>query len=364
MIFSLVLHDGKLHTEINLNSDLTAAVNNRNKIDNFSIDNKGSNGDSNLDNESNSNSKHIDNSGDKSDTNENYKNFPDRTIGGVNKKNSVIKISKYDTLQYSENCTEEKRRITDCGSYEMKYSDGNNNSIYDQSTIAKNESPRKENGCEISDVYSSDNKTRNTISNRLDSYGNLNSNNFHNETTYQSDVTSTAKICNNDTTMAIINDTPIDYDANNKEYINYDTVDSMSNNNSINLMINSHDSTTNTVDNLNETIKTTAGGTINIPENSSWTRECKLPNFSFISLPTVTHKSQDCILKIRTNMLPKKNISDDTNGIPIHHSLLKSMLQKAVRRKLTDTVVRLSFALASISTIELLRLRLIDFIHG
>lgn len=88
-----------------------------------------------------------------------------------------------------------------------------------------------------------------------------------------------------------------------------------------------------------------------------WTRECRLPSFSFCTLlEHMDSKHEDVELRIRTNIMPKVNRPEDQcEGFPIHHSLLKSMLQKAVRRRLTESTIRLSLALAHISTIELLR---------
>jgi hypothetical protein len=88
-----------------------------------------------------------------------------------------------------------------------------------------------------------------------------------------------------------------------------------------------------------------------------WTRECRLPSFSFCTqLEHMDSKPEDVELRIRTNIMPKVNRPEDQcEGFPIHHSLLKSMLQKAVRRRLTESTIRLSLALAHISTIELLR---------
>lgn len=88
-----------------------------------------------------------------------------------------------------------------------------------------------------------------------------------------------------------------------------------------------------------------------------WTRECRLPSFSFCTqVEHMDSKHEDVELRIRTNIMPKVNRPEDQcEGFPIHHSLLKSMLQKAVRRRLTESTIRLSLALAHISTIELLR---------
>ena len=88
-----------------------------------------------------------------------------------------------------------------------------------------------------------------------------------------------------------------------------------------------------------------------------WTRECRLPNFSFSTqFEHMDSKHEDVELRIRTNIMPKVNRPEDQcEGFPIHHSLLKSMLQKAVRRRLTESTIRLSLALAHVSTIELLR---------
>jgi hypothetical protein len=88
-----------------------------------------------------------------------------------------------------------------------------------------------------------------------------------------------------------------------------------------------------------------------------WSRECRLPSFSFCTqLEHMDSKPEDVELRIRTNIMPKVNRPEDQcEGFPIHHSLLKSMLQKAVRRRLTESTIRLSLALAHISTIELLR---------
>jgi hypothetical protein len=88
-----------------------------------------------------------------------------------------------------------------------------------------------------------------------------------------------------------------------------------------------------------------------------WTREYRLPSFSFCTqLEHMDSKHEDVELRIRTNIMPKVNRPEDQcEGFPIHHSLLKSMLQKAVRRRLTESTIRLSLALAHISTIELLR---------
>lgn len=89
----------------------------------------------------------------------------------------------------------------------------------------------------------------------------------------------------------------------------------------------------------------------------SWNRECRLPGFSFSAYPGLSgQRAVDVSLKIRTNIPPKVNVLEDRcDGFPIHHSLLKSMLQKAVRRRITDSVIRLSLALAHVSTLELLR---------
>ena len=90
---------------------------------------------------------------------------------------------------------------------------------------------------------------------------------------------------------------------------------------------------------------------------SSWGSECRLHDFSFLAQSRFPDtKSCEVELKIRTNISPKENKAEDHyNGFPIHHSLLKSMLQKAVRRRLTDSSIKLSLALAHVSTIELLR---------
>lgn len=93
------------------------------------------------------------------------------------------------------------------------------------------------------------------------------------------------------------------------------------------------------------------------PANTSWASECRLHDFSFLAQSRFPDaKSGEVELRIRTNISPKENKAEDHyNGFPIHHSLLKSMLQKAVRRRLNDSSIRLSLALAHISAIELLR---------
>lgn len=97
---------------------------------------------------------------------------------------------------------------------------------------------------------------------------------------------------------------------------------------------------------------------------SSWASECRLHDFSFHAQSKFPDaKSGEVELKIRTNILPKENkVEDHYNGFPIHHSLLKSMLQKAVRRRLNDSSIRLSLALAHVSTIELLRYQLLRIV--
>ena len=93
----------------------------------------------------------------------------------------------------------------------------------------------------------------------------------------------------------------------------------------------------------------------------TWARECRLTGFCFSAHSKSSDlKAENAELKIRTNILPKINLPDDQcDSFPIHHSLLKSMLQKAVRRRMTETVIRLSFALAHVSTLELLRYKLV-----
>lgn len=100
------------------------------------------------------------------------------------------------------------------------------------------------------------------------------------------------------------------------------------------------------------------GGLHVSPDSVLWARECRLRGFNFnVQSDASDYKSTDYVeLRIHTNILPKANKPEDhCDGFPIHHSLLKSMLQKAVRRRLTDSAVRLSLALAHVSTLELLR---------
>ena len=97
---------------------------------------------------------------------------------------------------------------------------------------------------------------------------------------------------------------------------------------------------------------------LNNPDSVLWARECRLRGFNFNVQPDSSdHKTtEDVELRIHTNIPPKANAPEDhCDGFPIHHSLLKSMLQKSVMRRLTDSAVRLSLALAHVSTLELLR---------
>jgi hypothetical protein len=109
------------------------------------------------------------------------------------------------------------------------------------------------------------------------------------------------------------------------------------------------------------------GGLQVSPDSVLWARECRLRGFNFnVQSDASDCKSTDDVeLRIQTNILPKANAPEDhCDGFPIHHSLLKSMLQKAVRRRLTDSAVRLSLALAHVSTLELLRYLLLSSLHN
>ena len=94
-----------------------------------------------------------------------------------------------------------------------------------------------------------------------------------------------------------------------------------------------------------------------ISDADGWDRECRLPNFNFSVHPGSSDRSSiDVNMTICTNISPKVNaLEDRCDQFPIHHSILKSMLQKAVRRRITESVIRLSLALAHVSTLELLR---------
>ena len=122
---------------------------------------------------------------------------------------------------------------------------------------------------------------------------------------------------------------------------------------------------TNAISDISADVKSLDDGNVNVdhglvnnPDSVLWARECRLRGFNFNVQPDSSdHKSTDDVeLRIHTNILPKANAPEDhCDGFPIHHSLLKSMLQKSVRRRLTDSAVRLSLALAHVSTLELLR---------
>ena len=98
------------------------------------------------------------------------------------------------------------------------------------------------------------------------------------------------------------------------------------------------------------------GGGISNSDADSWGRECRLPTFSFYAYRSPDIKAMDAELQVCTNIPPKDNVPEDRcDSFPVHHSILKSMLQKAVRRRQSAAVIRLSLALARVSTIELLR---------
>ena len=101
-----------------------------------------------------------------------------------------------------------------------------------------------------------------------------------------------------------------------------------------------------------------------LSDADGWDRECRLPNFSFSVHPGSSDRSApDVDLTICTNIPPKANAPEDRcDRFPIHHTILKSMLQKAVRRRITESVIRLSLALAHVSTLELLRYSVISSI--
>lgn len=334
----LELRDGKLHTEIHLNSDHTVSLESNNDIDSPRYSNSESNSESIKINESIDNLKNIHDKDNESDANDEYKDLDNGMIS-CGTAISSNNISSYDMSKFTGKYLEESK----------------NN---DNGTAMNFMSPRDLDSSEIDN----DDKSNSSCANGYNNHEISQSYNCNNRATHEN-VTEIVDISNE--AYANIDNSSNNYDKKSKDFTVNDIIipsdsPTMNNlNNSTNVPDNSNHNVpndTNIPDNSNHNVPNDTGNNeSNLLHNDTWIRECKLPNFSFITLPNVSAQNQDCKLRIRTNIVPKDNVSDDMNVLPIHHSLLKSMLQKAVRRRLTDTVIRLSFALASVSTIELLR---------
>jgi hypothetical protein len=351
----LELRDGKLYTEIHLNSDHTVSLESNNDIDTPCNSNRESNSESTKNNESIDDLKNIDDDND-SDANDDYKDL-DNDMISCGTAISSNNISSYDMSKFTGRYLEESNNTV------SGKDSGKNN---DHGTAMNYMSPRD---LDSSELDNDDNRSSSSCTSGYNNHEISQSYDCNNRATHENYVTKIVDISNK--AYATIDNSSNDHDKKSKDFTandinipnNSPTMNNL--NNSTNIPNNSNHNIPNDTnipndinipDYSNHNIpNNTANTRSNVLHNDSWIRECKLPNFSFITLPNVSAQNQDCKLRIRTNIIPKDNVSDDLNVLPIHHSLLKSMLQKAVRRRLTDTVIRLSFALASISTIELLR---------